>query len=87
MYALIDKQARRKILLDFSQVKFLSSTMIGVLLALHEKASRIRGKVVVCGLQGGLYDVLKITRMDKMLNLADSEDQAMSDFDSSAATH
>jgi len=86
LYALIDKQARKRILLDFSQVKFLSSTMIGVLLALHEKANRISGKVIVYGLHGSLHDVLKITRMDKLLNLAESEEEAMSAFGNGAAT-
>ena len=47
LYDLVDKQAHRKILLDFGSVRFLSSTMLGVLVSLHKKSVAIKGKVVI----------------------------------------
>ena len=78
LYVLVDQQAKRKILLDFRQVKFLSSTMMGILLALHNKAVKIKGKVVVCGLQDNLMKVFKVMQLHKVLSLARNEEHAMS---------
>jgi len=80
LYALIDEQARRKVLLDFSQVRFLSSTMMGVLLALHKKSSRIDGKIVICGLQRNLLKAFKVMRLDKLLELTDTEQEGIGRF-------
>jgi anti-sigma B factor antagonist len=77
LYALVDQQAIRKIVLDFSTVRFLSSQMIGVLIKLQAKAAAIKGRVVLCGLQGELHKVFKITRLDKIMEFAPNEDEAM----------
>jgi len=78
LYGLVDQQAKQRILLDFRQVKFLSSTMMGILMAMHKKAARIKGKVVVCGLKDSLVKVFKMMQLHKVLNLARSEEQAIS---------
>ena len=80
LYELVDAQARRMLLLDFRQVKYLSSTMMGVLLALHKKARAINGQVVVCGLNPSLRRAIRFMRIDSVLNVVDSEQQAMSQF-------
>lgn len=79
--ALIDEQARRKVILDFAHVKFLSSTMLGVLIDLHKKSRLIDGKIVVCGLRPQLYKVCKIMNLHKLLEFADDEEQALNSFD------
>ena len=81
LYVLIDEQARRKVLLDFRQVKFLSSTMLGILIAMHKKALAIKGKVVICGLRPKLYEVFKMMKLQKVLQFADNEEEAMKAFD------
>jgi len=78
---LIDQQARRKIILDFSQVRFLSSSMIGVLINLHKKSLAIKGKIVICGLRDDLTKVFKMARLDKMLTFAGNETEAMKCLD------
>lgn len=78
---LIDQQARRKIILDFSQVRFLSSSMIGVLINLHKKSLAIKGKIVICGLRDDLMKVFKMAGLDKMLTFAGDETEAMKCLD------
>ena len=77
LFELVDQQARRKILLDFSQVKFLSSSMLGVLIRLQKRSGAIKGRVVICGLRPELHKVFKITRLDKVLEFADTEETAL----------
>lgn len=81
LYALVEQQAVRKLLLDFSPVKFLSSQMLGVLIALQKKAQTIKGKVVIVGLRAELMKVFTITRIDKLFQFAANEEQAMPMFD------
>ena len=84
LYAIVEQQAKRKILLDFAQVRFLSSQMLGVLLALHQKSGQIKGKVIIAGLQPKLFEVFKIMKLHKLLQFADTEEQGLSCFDSFA---
>jgi anti-anti-sigma factor len=81
LYQLVDAQAQRKIVLDFTNVRFLSSTMLGVLIALHKKAAAIKGMVVLCGLKPDLYKVFKIMKLDKLLKFAPDEQNALEILD------
>ena len=81
LYALVNEQARRKILLDFSAVRFLSSRLVGALLALHKKAQAIKGRFILCGLRPELHKVFKIMKLEKILEFADSEETGLMSFD------
>jgi anti-anti-sigma factor len=78
LYKLVDRQARRKVLLNMQAVRFWSSQMISVLLNLHKKAGQIDGKVVICSLRPELRKVFKVTNLHRVLNFAKDEDEAMS---------
>ena len=80
LYALVDQQAQRKIVLDFTPVRMLSSQMIGVLINLHKKAQAIKGKVVICALRPEISKIFKITNLDKLLTFAESEEKALNDL-------
>ena len=86
LYRLVDERAQRKIVLDFSQVRFLSSQMLGVLINLHKKAEQINGAVILCGLHPELGKVFKITRLDKLLKFAKDEEAALNEFGVSGQT-
>jgi anti-sigma B factor antagonist len=65
-----DEQASGRILLDFSKVEYLSSQAIGIVVGLHKKVSKIAGgKLVLCGVGPQLMQLLKITRLDRLLKV------------------
>ncbi|MHC4294176.1 MAG: STAS domain-containing protein [Planctomycetota bacterium] len=78
--ALIDTQAQRKLVLDFSEVKFLSSAMLSALLVLRKKSQEIGGKVVLCGLRPRLREVFEITKLHKLMDFAETEQEALGCF-------
>jgi len=80
LYTLVDDQAQRKILLDFSEVKFLSSSLLGVLIGLQKKAGAIKGRVVIAGLRPSLHRVFKITRLEKLFDFYEAEEPALNSF-------
>lgn len=80
LYALVDQKACKRLVLDFSNVKLLSSSAIGVLITLRKKLDQIKGQVVLCSLRKDLSKVFKITRLDKMFTFCDNEEQALAVF-------
>ncbi len=82
---LVEKQARQKILLDFSNVRLLSSSALGVLVTLQKKARQIKGRAVICGLRPELRKVFKITSLDKLFDFYDDESSGLAAFGVTAA--
>ncbi len=80
LFDLVDNKARRKIVLDFEKVRFLSSSALGVLIAMRKKADLIKGRVVLCNMREDLRKVFKITNLEKMFELYDSEEKALGAF-------
>lgn len=70
LYSLVDEKKRSKLLLDFAKVKYLSSQAIGIILTLNKKLSQFDGaELVLCGVGPQLQQLLKITRLDKILTI------------------
>ncbi len=80
LFGLVDRQARRKIVLDFASVKFLSSSALGMLLHLRNKATAIKGVVVLCGIRPELHKIFKITNLNKLFQFFDTEEEALNFF-------
>lgn len=80
LYKLVDQNARRKMVLDFSAVKFLSSQTLGVLLMVKKKIDAIKGKVVFCGLRRELQEVFRMTNLHKSFEFYADETKALAAF-------
>lgn len=59
-------EQKRKLMIDFEQVQYISSSMVGVLVGARQSVMREKGKLVLCGLNRRLHELLKITRLEKM---------------------
>jgi anti-sigma B factor antagonist len=77
---LIEKQDTRKLVLEFTAVKFMSSQALGVLLQLKRAMEPVKGEVVIVGIRPELYKVFKITNLHKMFKFHDELDKALADF-------
>jgi anti-sigma B factor antagonist len=78
---LVEVEDRRRIVLDFEKVQFISSQMVGILVRLHKLTSAAaHGKLVLCGLGPKLIELLKITRLDRMLTIKPSQREAIKVF-------
>jgi len=80
LYELVDAKASRKIVLDFSDVKVISSSLLSVLITLQKKAQAINGRVAISGLRKDLRKPFKITQLDKMFSFYDDQEAALADF-------
>lgn len=81
LYALIDEQDRRKMILDFEKVQYLSSQAIGILLTMKKKLDALpNSTLVLCGIGTRLAELLRITRLDRVLTIKPTQKEAMAQF-------
>ncbi len=78
LYRLVDEEDRRRLILDFEKVQYLSSQAIGVVLTLNKKLSALKhSKFVLCGVGPKLLELLKITRLDRILTIKPTQREAL----------
>ncbi len=77
LFGLVEKKAIRKLIIDFRNVEFLSSSMLGILVSLQKRIAGIDGQVVLCGMRPNLMKVFQITQLDRILIFAKDESEAM----------
>jgi anti-sigma B factor antagonist len=80
LFSLVDEVGRRKILLNFGNVEFLSSAALGKLIALHKKLQAVGGRLILCNIDPEIYEVFEITRLDKFFNIQKEEQAALQAF-------
>lgn len=78
LYRLIDVEDRRTIILDFSRVQYISSQAIGIVLTMNKKLGSLnRSKFVLCGVGEKLMQLIKITRLDRLLTIKSTQHEAI----------
>jgi anti-sigma B factor antagonist len=80
LFRLVDELGRRKILLNFSNVEFMSSAALGKLIRLHQRLQQAGGKLVLCGISGSIMEIFVITKLDKMLTIVKDEQTGLNSF-------
>jgi anti-sigma B factor antagonist len=78
LYRLVDAEDRRRLVLDFEKVEYLSSQAIGIILTLNKKLGALKhSKLVLCGVGPKLLELLRITRLDKILTVKPTQREAV----------
>ncbi|MFN8707363.1 MAG: STAS domain-containing protein [Planctomyces sp.] len=80
LFALVDRDGLKKIVLDFSLVEYLSSAALGKLITMHKKVGTAGGRMALCNIQKDILDVFKITKLDKVLTLCGDLNSALAKF-------
>ena len=82
LYRLVDEQDQRRLVLDFGQVKYISSQAIGILAKLHRKLSTLKGGLLIpCNLSTRLLELLKIVHFDKLITIKPTQAEAIKHFE------
>lgn len=77
LFALVDNDKKKKIVLDFSNVDYLSSAALGKIIALNNKVKKEGGKLVLCQIKEDIKEVFTITRLDKLIKIVDDQQAAL----------
>lgn len=80
LFSLVDELGRKKILLNFSNVEYLSSAALGKFITLNKKVQSSGGKLVMCNISDDIYEVFEITKLNKLFNIQKEEQTALQVF-------
>jgi anti-sigma B factor antagonist len=67
--SLISKTSEPNVVLDFSGVKFMSSSALGMLVKINKQCKEFKINLKLCSIHKDIAEVFKITRLDKVLAL------------------
>jgi anti-sigma B factor antagonist len=82
LYRLVDEEDRRRIIMDFERVQYLSSQAIGIVMAMRKKLAALKhSRLILCGVGSNLQQLLKITGLDKLLMVKPSQKEAIKVWD------
>lgn len=77
LFALIEEDHRQKIVLDFSNVEYLSSAALGKLITMDKKVKAAKGKLRLCAIRPDIYEVFAITKLNKLFDMKDTLEAAL----------
>jgi anti-sigma B factor antagonist len=78
--ALLAEPGRQRLLLDFGNVKSLSSLVLGKLIQLNRAAESAGGRLALCNLRPEVREILEVTRLTTLLYVYDEEQEALRSF-------
>ena len=77
LIALVDEDGRKKIVLDFSIVEYLSSAALGKLITMDKKVKAAKAKLRLCCIRPEIYEVFEITRLNKIFDIKSTQEEAL----------
>lgn len=77
LFALVDEDGRRKIILDFSNVEYLGNSALGKLIMFDKKVKAARGKLRLCSIRPDIYEVFAITKLNKLFDIRENLEKAL----------
>ena len=80
LFRLVDELGRKKVLLSFTNVEFMSSAALGKLIRLHQRMVQVGGKLVMCAIAKDIMTVFVLTKLDKMLKIVKDEQTGLNSF-------
>ena len=80
LFSLVDEEDCKKLLLNFSNVEYLSSAALGKLITLNKKLQNARGKLILCNIDTQILEVFEITKLDKFFKIMKDEQTALQAF-------
>ena len=80
LFSLVDDSGRKKLLLNFGNVEYMSSAALGKLITLNKKVQAAGGKLVLCNIDPQIREVFEITRLDKLFVIKNDEQEALQVF-------
>jgi anti-sigma B factor antagonist len=67
--SVIEQAERINLILDFCNVRFLSSAVLGLLIRISKKVYERDGQLKLCSINPNIYKIFKITRLTKIFDI------------------
>ncbi len=70
---------RINLILDFGNVRFLSSAVLGLLIRISKRIYENDGQLRLCSINPKIYEIFKITRLTKTFDIYENIEDAIED--------
>ncbi len=84
LYSLIEDKGYTRLVLNFREVQYMASIMLGKLIGLKRKANKTGGSLRVCGLNPNLKEIFRIAALDRVFDIDDDEHASLDAFEAKA---
>jgi anti-sigma B factor antagonist len=74
--SVIEQAERINLILDFGNVRFLSSAVLGLLIRVSKRIYESDGQLGLCNINPKIYEIFKITRLTKTFDIYNSIESA-----------
>ena len=81
----VDRRWRR-LLIDFSETKYLNSTAVGVLVGAHTTYAKREWQLKLCSMNKHVHVIFAITNLMKIFSVYDTRDEALKSFSNEGGT-
>ncbi|HUT29459.1 MAG TPA: STAS domain-containing protein [Sedimentisphaerales bacterium] len=78
--SVIEQAGRINMVLDFRNVRFLSSAVLGLLVRISKKIYEYEGQLKLCNIDRKIHEVFKITRLTKIFDIHEDLESALESF-------
>ena len=65
----IVEKSNVRLILDFCNVKFMSSSVLGLLIIIHKRVCEKYGKLELCHIDPKIYEVFKVMKLTKVFKI------------------
>ena len=80
LFSLVEKENRKKLVLNFSSVEFLSSAALGKLITLLKKCKTNGSALKLSNIRPEIYEVFAITKLNKLFDIKEDQADAVKSF-------
>jgi anti-sigma B factor antagonist len=80
LLGVIEQSEKINLILDFANIKFLSSAVLGLLIRVSKKIYEQDGQLRLCNISPRIYEIFKITRLTKIFDILPDRASAAASF-------
>jgi anti-sigma B factor antagonist len=80
LMSVIEQSEQINLILDFGNVRFLSSAVLGLLIRISKRIYEREGQLRLCRINPKIYEIFKITRLTKTFDIYDDIESAIEDI-------
>lgn len=71
------KEGHTKLILDLSEVNYINSSGLRMLLSIKKQIKSLPGKLIVCSLTPEVLEIMKICGFDHVLEISENKEEAI----------
>ena len=81
LYSLVDQKNQTRLLLEFSEVQYMASYMLGKLVGLKRKVQKAGGQLKLCRLNPPITEIFRVSGLDRVFDIYADEHSALDAFE------